>query len=71
MKRWRILARGAVPIRTHEVVFACMSCGTEALLPVLGLPLAQIESGIVFDIGRHAMPAVIQCRTCRRRYEAA
>jgi hypothetical protein len=26
--------------------------------------MAQLEQGVVFDIGRHALPAVIQCRKC-------
>lgn len=66
---WRIIDRGDVPERGSSIVlFDCVGCGAEAELPVLGLPLAQIEGGIVFDIGKYAMPRVIQCRHCRRRF---
>jgi hypothetical protein len=45
-----------------------MNCGHEAELPIMGLAMAQIDTGIVFDIGKHAMPRIIQCRKCRKRY---
>lgn len=67
---WRILDRGDVPEQgVNLVLYDCPGCGAEAELPVLGTPLAQIESGIVFDIGKRAMPRIIQCRNCRRRFE--
>lgn len=53
------------------MVYDCPRCGRSALLPVLGRPLAQLGGGgIVFDTdGEYAMPRVIQCRKCRRRFE--
>ncbi len=70
-KTWKILKRGRVPEQSLTVEFTCPSCGREAMLPVLGLPMAQIHGGIVFDIGDYAMPSVVQCRACRRVFEAA
>jgi hypothetical protein len=64
---WKILDRGEVPEPAqYEVDFVCPYCGRAALLPVLGLPNAQVGSGIVFDPGKHAMPTTVQCRKCRR-----
>jgi hypothetical protein len=66
---WKILDRGRVPVICSHVEYMCLGCGREAELPVLGLPMAQIGQGIVFDIGDHAMPKRIECRKCRRRFE--
>ncbi len=67
---WKIIEPGRVPEKGVTVVpFACHGCGHEAELPVLGMPLAQFSGGIVFDVGDHAMPRVIECRHCRRRFE--
>jgi hypothetical protein len=63
---WRILQRGDVPPNAQEISFGCPGCGAEAGLPILGLPIAQIGAGIVFDVGKNAMPVRIQCRSCRR-----
>ena len=72
MATWKILDFGRVPTAgAHEVEFDCPSCGRAAKLPVLGRPLAQLRAGIVFDTDTHAMPSTIQCRSCRRRFEAA
>jgi hypothetical protein len=65
---WKIIDRGRVPELSAHVDYTC-ECGHEAQMPVLGLPMAQIGTGIVFDIGKHAMPKIIQCRKCRRQYE--
>ena len=66
VKTWKILDRGQVPAGASEVEFAC-PCGYEAMLPVMGRPLAQCWSGIVFDNdGPFAMPTTVQCRKCRR-----
>ncbi|WP_316411306.1 hypothetical protein [Mesoterricola sediminis] len=50
-------------------MLTCLGCGAEAELPVVGLAIAQIHQGLVFDIGPHAVPKRIQCRRCRRFYE--
>lgn len=72
MATWRILDRGDVPERAAVIAYTCTGCDRDADLPVMGLALAQISGGgIVFDIGPHAMPALIQCPHCRRRYELA
>lgn len=67
---WKVLDWGAVPNPAPETVnFACMGCLREAALPVVGVPIAQLDSGLVFGHGVHAAPRVIQCRHCRRRFE--
>lgn len=65
---WKIIDRGKVPERSMHVDYMC-ECGHEAQMPIMGLPMAQIGMGIVFDIGGHAMPKIIQCRKCRRQFE--
>ncbi len=54
-----------------SVVYTCPGCGQDAELPVVGLPIAQVAGGIVFDIGRNALPKKIMCRKCRRTFEKA
>ncbi len=57
---------------THAVDYTCPNCGQDALLPVQGLPIAQLSSGgVIFDPGPHSMPKVIECRNCRRQFERA
>ena len=68
VKTWKILDRGEVPSGAPSLEFDCQ-CGRSAMLPAIGLPLAQMGAGIVFDIGRHALPALIQCRKCGRVLE--
>lgn len=70
---WAVLDRGDVPEGdgARMIEYECAHCGHEAELPVLGLPLAQLGHGVVFDTGRHAMPRVIRCRNCRRTFELA
>lgn len=70
MRKWKVIDRGAVPDDAPEVPYLCMACETESLLPVVGVPIAQVGYGIVFDLGVHAMPKVIQCRKCRKFYES-
>ncbi len=65
---WKIIDRGKVPAIASHVDYSC-ECGHEAKLPIMGLPMAQIGMGIVFDIGGSAMPKLIQCRKCRRQFE--
>ena len=67
---WKIINRGTVPNPApNTVLYACMGCLREAELPVVGVVLAQLDMGLVFDPGPHAIPRVIQCRHCRRRFE--
>ena len=35
---------------------------------MLGLAIAQVGQGLVFDPGAFAMPRQIQCRTCRQSF---
>ena len=67
---WRIIDRGGVPKISNHVEFHCCECGHDAELPVSGLAMAQINQGIIFDFGKHAVPKIIQCRKCRRRFES-
>ncbi len=69
-KTWKILDRGNLPPNSGAIDYTCTACLNEAKLPALGLPLAQIQAGIVFD-GDSALPSLIQCRHCRRVYELA
>lgn len=69
MRRWKILDRGNVPNRASMIEYTCPGCDRDAELPVKGMALAQFGGGVVFDVGRHAMPAQIQCPHCRRQYE--
>ena len=67
---WKVIDRGKVPDPApNHIMYACMNCMREAELPVVGVALAQINSGLVFDSDEHAMPAVIECRKCRHSYE--
>jgi hypothetical protein len=67
---WKIIDRGSVPAISNHVDYHCCKCGHDAELPVVGLPMAQVNQGIIFDFGKHAVPKVIQCRKCRRRFES-
>jgi len=64
-RTWKVLERGRVPEGARLTEYTC-ECGHDAMLPVLGVPLAQLGQGIVFDRGPYAMPEVVQCRNCRR-----
>ena len=71
-RRWKILDRGDVGEHDgHDIEYTCARCGKDALLTVVGLPIAQTGAMVVFDVGRHAMPAAIRCPHCRRSFEAA
>lgn len=71
MPTWDVIDRGDVPegLSARSMEYTCIHCGYEAELPVLGLPLAQIGQGIVFDRSPYAMPRTIRCRKCRRTFE--
>lgn len=67
---WKVIDRGNVPDPApNHVMYTCIHCMREAELPVVGVALAQIGAGLVFDTSNHAMPRVIRCRKCRRTYE--
>jgi hypothetical protein len=70
---WRIIEEDAPPSGwTGSVMFTCPKCGHDARLPVQGSALAQLREGdLVFDVGDHAIPKIIQCRHCRKRFERA
>lgn len=65
---WKIVNRGGIPEDAETIEFECPGCGKEALLPIVGLPLAQLSGGVIFD-GAHVMPPEIQCRVCRKQFE--
>lgn len=65
MRTWKVLS-GDKPPDTHDVELQCLGCGTGALVPVVGIPIAQLHQGLVFDSGVYWMPSKIQCRHCRR-----
>ena len=69
MRTWKILDRGDVPLRARLIRYSCLKCHTEAHLPVIGVPIAQIGQGLVFDVGPHAVPRRIECRSCRHEFE--
>lgn len=71
MSSWKIIDRGAVPTSAALIEYTCPGCEREADLPVKGLAIAQTAAGVVFDSAPHALPSVIQCPHCRRRYEVA
>lgn len=70
MRKWKILDFGSVPENAPpKLEFTCTNCMRDALLPVVGRPIAQISSGIVFDIGDYAIPKKIRCPHCRKGME--
>ena len=69
MRRWKIIKWNDRPKVTREAKFTCVDCMNESTIEVEGLPIAQVGSTIIFDIGKHSMPDVIECPHCRRRKE--
>jgi hypothetical protein len=69
MGTWNVLDWGTVPKGSRTTAYTCTTCGTEAALPVRGVPIAQSGSGIIFDLGAHDVPRVIRCRSCRQIFE--
>jgi len=68
-KHWKILDRGTVPELAKTISYGCPHCHTDAELPVVGVAIAQIEAGVVFDPGPNAMPYEVQCTTCGHRFQ--
>lgn len=72
MRNWKIIDRGKVPEPpTDTIGYACRGCGQSALLPVLGVPIAETDDGgVIFDDANYALPKRIACPHCRRNFEA-
>ena len=71
IKRWKILAEGPIAgRRTNDVEYTCTHCWNDALLPVVGVVIAQCDQALVFD-SEHAMPERIRCPHCRVTLERA
>ena len=71
MRKWRILDRGDLPEDGLRLIqYYCVKCRKDSTLAVVGLPLAQIEDGLVFE-GDSVLPRKIEGPYCRRRLEAA
>lgn len=69
VKTWKVLDYGQVPADSPTVLYTC-KCGTEAALPVVGMPIAQFGMGLVFDNQcKGHLPAIIKCRKCRRIFQ--
>ena len=68
---WVVIDPGVVPADARKTEFTCTSCGVDAMLPVVGVPIAQVHDGLVFDPGEHAMPVTIRCPACGRTLETA
>ena len=52
IKRWKVLKMGIPKAgKLRDVLMACMKCGEESQLALIGSPLAQVDSGFVFDTG--------------------
>jgi|GEM_PF-2435020 len=67
-KTWKILDRGKVPVLAQNIEYHC-ECGVDAMLPVTGSAIAQVNKTLVFDVGSFSCPAKIQCRSCGRVLE--
>jgi hypothetical protein len=72
MRKWRILEYGDLdPEKSRTIDFNCRSCGKDAELSVSGLAIAQVDSCLIFDTAKNAVPRLIECPHCRKRMEAA
>lgn len=72
MRKWRVIDFGEVDQKcARRTEYTCLKCGNDSELLVIGNPIAQIGEALVFDVGDHAIPKVIECPHCRRRMEAA
>lgn len=67
VRTWIIIDRGNVPENAESIPYECV-CGYESEIPVKGRAVAITGGGgVVFDAGEKGeLPAVIQCRKCRR-----
>jgi ribosomal protein S27E len=64
MRTWKILDLGDVPEDSAVTVLTCVRCGTEAAIPVVGVAIAQVDAGLVFESSPYQTPRMIQCRKC-------
>ena len=69
MRTWKIIDRGSVPEQARKAELTCLACGIVATIPVVGIVMAQVGHGLVFDIGEHDTPKVIQCRNCLKKLQ--
>jgi predicted RNA-binding Zn-ribbon protein involved in translation (DUF1610 family) len=70
--KWRIVEEGAPQGGwTGSVLFTCPRCGVDALLPVQGIAIAQVDGALIFDPGPQQIPKIVECRRCRRQFERA
>jgi len=68
-KTWKIIDRGKVPVLAQTIEYHC-ECGVDAMLPVMGSAIAQVNEMLVFDGSSFSCPAKIQCRSCGRVLES-
>jgi hypothetical protein len=67
---WRILDYGPDFKASTIVSFSCPNCGRDAKLPVEGRSEGQLAGGqLAFGRGHRRIPASIQCRGCRMKFE--
>lgn len=64
MRTWKILDLGDVPEDSAVTVLTCVRCGTDATIPVVGVAIAQVGAGLVFESKPYKTPRMIQCRKC-------
>lgn len=56
---------GEAPGELKDTEYMCLECMNESLLGVVGIPLAQLGCGIVFNNHKHWMPKTIRCPHCK------
>lgn len=69
MRNWKILKWPNRPERTTSIEYHCTKCGKDANLAVVGIAMAQIDRGVIFDTPLFSMPEAIECPYCRKQYE--
>lgn len=73
LANWRVIRYGAEFDRksARPISLTCLACGHDADVPVVGLAIAQLGQGLVFDVGPQDVPQEIQCPRCRNVLEKA
>ena len=68
-KDWIIISDDQPDARlARSVNLTCMNCLEESAIKVVGLALAQVEMGLVFDSSEYQMPQTIRCPHCRSTF---